>query len=673
MIGVFSSGMLAIPHLEAFLGDSVLARPSSGEGIDAVAGWGHKPTAAKARRLAGEWGKPYLAVEDGFLRSLGLGVSGCAPLSVVIDDLGIYYDATGPSRLEQLIADGCPEEDLVLARQAMEIIRRERLSKYNHAPKPELGLFGGEGGPRILLVDQTRGDASVELGLAGPESFSRMCREAVAAHPGARFYIKTHPDVVAGKKQGYLSREDVPGAEILARDLNPLCVLEQMDHVYTVSSQLGFEALLLGKRVHCYGAPFYSGWGLTEDSVKLPRRTANRSLEEVFAAAYVRYARYVSPYTGERCSILDTLDTLTDQIRHEERNRGNLVCAGFSWWRKGIAQHLFRSLDGRIEYRRTGPGAAARAREVGGRVVAWAAKTPQGTHEAARGLGVPVTFVEDGFLRSSGLGSDFHYPYSLCLDSGGPYFDPNTPNDLEALLALTEFDERLLARARALREAIVAKGVTKYNVGNREALPAMDAGGRVVVLVVGQVEDDKSVLSGGMGIHSDRELLAEVRRNRPDAFIVYKPHPDVVSGNRRGGAFSEQDAGLYDRMESSVSLSALFGVIDELHTLTSLSGFEALMRDVPVHTYGGPFYAGWGLTTDKHRFPRRGRSLTMEELVAGALILYPSYYDWGTELFCGPETVLMRLAAGGEPRQGKLRRRCCVFIQKMISLFSALE
>ena len=43
-------------------------------------------------------------------------------------------------------------------------------------------------------------------------------------------------------------------------------------------------------------------------------------------------------------------------------------------------------------------------------------------------------------------------------------------------------------------------------------------------------------------------------------------------------------------------MDVLLGIVDEVHTLTSLTGFEALLRGIEVHAYGGPFYAGWGLT-----------------------------------------------------------------------------
>src|SRR5207253_2034231 len=74
---------------------------------------------------------------------------------------------------------------------------------------------------------------------------------------------------------------------------------------------------------------------------------------------------------------------------------------------------------------------------------------------------------EDGFLRSVGLGAELARPLSWVLDRTGMYYDATRPSDLEQLLQSWEFTPQLLARAAALRERIVASGITKYSVGER--------------------------------------------------------------------------------------------------------------------------------------------------------------------------------------------------------------
>jgi len=94
------------------------------------------------------------------------------------------------------------------------------------------------------------------------------------------------------------------------------------------------------------------------------------------------------------------------------------------------------------------------------------------------------------------------------------------------------------------------------------------------------------------------------------------------------------------------SMAALLETVDAVHVITSLTGFEALMRGREVICHGTPFYAGWGLTRDLGAVPeRRGRQLSLDELVAGVLILYPRYLDPVTGLPCPPETLIERMTS----------------------------
>jgi capsular polysaccharide export protein len=97
-----------------------------------------------------------------------------------------------------------------------------------------------------------------------------------------------------------------------------------------------------------------------------------------------------------------------------------------------------------------------------------------------------------------------------------------------------------------------------------------------------------------------------------------------------------------------VALGGLLSQIDEVHTMTSLLGFEALLRGANVVCHGLPFYAGWGLTEDRVACARRTRALSLEELVHGALIAYPRYYNYERSYFVEPEQAIEQLAAIAE-------------------------
>ena len=236
---------------------------------------------------------------------------------------------------------------------------------------------------------------------------------------------------------------------------------------------------------------------------------------------------------------------------------------------------------------------------------------------------------------------------------------------METLLATHDFSLALMARARRLRERLCASGVTKYGpeAGRMPDLPP----GRRAVLAIGQVDDDLSVRLGGAGVTSNLDFLARVRRAEPGAWIIYRPHPDVQAGHRKGHLSEPAVLAHADAVDSGAPLMELAQAVDDVHVLSSLTGFEALMRGCSVTVHGMPFYAGWGLTRDLAQpVHRRQRRLTIDQLVAAALILYPRYLDPVTRLPCGPEVLVERMANGSTPRptwlirvrsiQGKLRR-----------------
>jgi capsular polysaccharide export protein len=276
----------------------------------------------------------------------------------------------------------------------------------------------------------------------------------------------------------------------------------------------------------------------------------------------------------------------------------------------------------------------------GALVAVWGSSTPEHAAAARR---FRTLRMEDGFLRSVGLGADLVAPLSWVVDGTGIYYDATRPSDLESLLAAEPFGADLLLRAARYRAEIVASGLTKYNVG-RGAWQRPSASTRVV-LVPGQVEQDASVRFGSPTIKSNLDLLATVRAACPDAYVIYKPHPDVLSGLRRGGVGEHQAAHWCDEVVEDVDMGSLLQEVDEVHTLTSLAGFEALLRGKRVVAYGQPFYAGWGLTEDLAPVSRRTRRLSLDELVAGALLLYPRYLSRRTGELIAAEAALDELLA----------------------------
>jgi capsular polysaccharide export protein len=637
-VAVYSKGILDIPHLDRFLEAEIAAARAGLDGCTAVAGWGLRPTAARARRTALRHGLRYLALEDGFLRSIELGPRE-PPLSLVVDDLGIYYDAARPSRLEEWVRQGCTADQAVRAQALVMGWREAQVSKYNHQRDPA----GDLPSRYVLAVDQTSGDASVRYGLAGPEHFRRMLDAAVAENPDCTVLLKIHPDVMAGKRRGYFDphkAQQDSRIKVLAEDVHPAALIEKAEAIYTVTSQLGFEGLLWGKRVRCFGMPFYAGWGLTEDELPSPERRGAASLEALVHAALVAYPRYIDPETGERCEPERLIAWMGLQRRMRARYPAKVYAAGFSRWKRPLVRFYFAGSTVRFVR-------SPRMAPAGATLAVW------GRREVA--ADVNLIRMEDGFLRSVGLGADLVRPLSWVMDNLGIYYDATRPSRLEQLLQTTVFDASLLARAAALRETIRRHGLTKYNVGAGHW--QRPAAGRVI-LVPGQVESDASIAWGSPGIKRNIELLQAVRVANPDAHVIYKPHPDVVAGLRKRGAGEEEAARFCDETVIDCAMGELLDGVDEVHTLTSLAGFEALLRDKKVVCYGQPFYAGWGLTRDIHPLPRRTRRLSVDELVAGVLLLYPVYVSRATGRFTTVERALHELLAWREqvPQEARWRR-----------------
>lgn len=254
---------------------------------------------------------------------------------------------------------------------------------------------------------------------------------------------------------------------------------------------------------------------------------------------------------------------------------------------------------------------------------------------------MPVVRIEDGFVRSVGLGADLVAPLSWVIDTRGIYYNAQSPSDLEHLLQTATFDAALCARAAALRARLVAEGISKYNLGH--AAWQRPAGAARVVLVTGQVETDASIRHGAPGIRTNTDLLRAVRAAEPDAYVVYKPHPDVVAGLRAAGRSENEATRWCDEVLTHAAIAQLLDQVDEVHVMTSLTGFEALLRGRRVVCYGQPFYAGYGLTTDICPPTRRTRRLTLDELVAGALIGYPIYLSRKTAEQCEVEQAIDEL------------------------------
>lgn len=636
-------------------------------------GWGRKKSYRRASQFAQRHDLPMLTLEDGFLRSLTSGKHSRYACSMVIDPIGIYFNAKYPSYLEQLIVDSALNPpQLQKTQRLIDRIISERLSKYNGTAKNGTlsHLKIQKDSKNILLIDQVAGDQSINGAGADKDSFIKMLKIAQQNHPKAQLWIKAHP---AGKI-GYLTEIELPNAiNIIQESVNPIELLEQMDDVYTVSSHMGFEALMLGKPVHCFGVPWYAGWGLTDDthapqnvlSVAQTRRLKRRekngmaavTLGELFFACYLQYSHYANPATGKACDIDTTMDWLVTNrawkdTLHTSSPKSSqskpLLVYEVSGWKYSFVQAFFASGGKKLVFKALPkPHAFNKVLDKKwdssdfNEILVWGfAKKRQ---IRSRFPNQQIWCMEDGFIRSNGLGASLIEPLSVVVDKTGIYYNATTPNDLEILLAnQNELSQTQLDRVNSLQQRLLSQHVSKYNVGKAQPLELLiSAKNKEKILVVGQVEDDMSVQLCGSEIKTNLGLLRQVRHDNPNAFILYKPHPDVQAGLRTG-KISDTDMAIFaDQIVPDIRIAECLDQVDSVHTISSLTGFEALLRSKKVTCYGLPFYAGWGLTVDKvegmiaietlkrravYRTNNHLPALNVSQLTFATLIKYPLYH-----------------------------------------------
>ena len=611
---------------------------------DMVAVWGQSPNQYRGQWIAKKRKAGLLRVEDAFLRSVQPGRAGDPPLDLILDRSGCHFDASYPCDLENILRhDPLKDTDLLCrAEQAIMRIRDNHISKYNAFETTQSPPAPGY----VLVIDQTFGDAALRASGAGKAEFKAMLAAARREHPDANIIIKSHAETILGHRRGYFSAADATDTiRLLATPISPWQLFDGAIAVYTISSQMGFEAILAGHTPHVFGQPFYAGWGLSKDRKPITGRTRILSRAQLFAAAMILYPIWYDPYRDRLCALEDVLDILEAQSRAWRDDHLGWVACGMRLWKRPHLQSIF-GRSKRIIFQNNLAKAHHTSTRHQRNLMVWAS--------GHQDLAFPTTRIEDGFLRSRGLGATLTPPLSLVADRLGIYYDPRAPSQLEQMIADTVTlrpDQK--ARAERLRQQVIGAGLTKYNAGQTAA----EITGTRRILVPGQVEDDASILTAAGDIKTNLALLTAVRRANPDAIILYKPHPDVEAGLRLGAVPDRDAAASADRVLTNTDPGTLLTQIDEVWTMTSLLGFEALLRNKRVVTYGAPFYAGWGLTHDLGRPPtRRVARPDLLGLLYATLIAYPRYFDPVTRLPCPVEVVVDRLNESAPARHSPINR-----------------
>jgi len=608
-----SKGIYHIDGIEKLLGSPLKFLKRHSHDAHSVVCWGYKSTSIKAEKLAKNKNLNLVRLEDGFVTSVP---NSTLKTSICIDYLGMHYSSK--SSLHELCMQSKTETMLSRADAAIRYKNKHHISKYNDTPVTDFNTIQHTKRKHILIVDQISDDESVKHSKCDIDVFKTMIMDALEHDPEAKILINKHPD--NRKKTPFSSLVDDEFIKeidsrkqvyFIQNKINPIQLLKQVDEVFTISSLLGFEAVLLDKEVHVYGTPFYSGYGLTNDKKALFRECKTK--EELFYSAYIQYCKYINPISGERCQLEDVLELI--ECNQKNNPHTQIVIQKPSLWKRkflslyldkfSILPPVFNSNFYNAEW-----GFSSK----------------------------PSTFynVEDGFVRSRGLGSSLTPPLSLAIDSGGIYYDHNSDSDLQKILNHYDFSNRVLLRANKIHKSLIEKRLTKYNISDNKQ--SVHIPSTPYVLVPGQIESDKSIIASGSGFKNyDAVMVAKERY--PEHKIVYRPHPDITFNN----VVPQDDISAKELADITTSEGNIIDWIEHssaVITITSNTGFEALIRGIPVYCLGYPYYFGYGLTESEVSIPSRKRKINLTMLIASVLVLYPTYFNYKKEMFCRIEETL---------------------------------
>jgi hypothetical protein len=256
---------------------------------------------------------PNIYIEQGL-------VSSSEPwLSVILDDIDCYYVANKITRLQTLL--NSPQELTIEQESYAELCLKKmvsnKISKYLKRSNSSI-TFGRVGHKKILLIDECYNDPIIKYGMANEENFKLMLADAISMYP--KYDILIQLPINASKKmsKSYYTKsflipflKEHKNIYVLDQTYNTYDIFEQVERVFVVTSLIGFEALMAGIKVSCYGVPFYANRGLTRDKFQTEIRTRNRRLVDIFYFCYVALSRYYCPTLQKKCKLDEFLDLLT--------------------------------------------------------------------------------------------------------------------------------------------------------------------------------------------------------------------------------------------------------------------------------------------------------------------------------------------------------------------------
>ena len=427
--------------------------------------------------------KKLVFIEDGFVHSFGIKKKKI-PFSICYDNQGIYYDCDSDNDLKKYVKEKLSKKNITRAKKIIELWKKYSISKYNFSSFIEPPSF-----PYILLVDQTFGDLSIDYGDADENSFKKMFEFAVNNWPNHKIIIKAHPDVINYKKKGCIDLSQYSKDRIIILgDIGQINrLIEFSSAVCVVTSQVGFEALIYGKEVHVFGNPFYSGLGLTIDHNSHNKKVTNQiTLEQLVFSSLVKYQICLDPRTKKECQIEEIIQYIHSLRQVSKFFPQDLEAINLTPWKaRQINRFVYPVTGKRVKFFK-------RFKRKMKNIIVWGKNT---RIESYLPNFDDFISVEDGFIRSVGLGADLYPPLSLLFDKKGIHYDASKVSDLEDQLQNSNVNYSERMRARKILNLIIKLKISKYNLRLTKTINLpKNAANKEIIGVLGQVENDNSII-----------------------------------------------------------------------------------------------------------------------------------------------------------------------------------
>lgn len=544
----------------------------------------------------------------------------------------VYYNLQKESNIEFLLRShwNPSEEEWNTAHLAIQMINKYGITKYSEYPHLSDTIIRSEGYQNILLVDQPIDDESVLLGNANEETFKEMLLYAFDNYQYANIYIKFHPDTIDGKKDGYLKKllstlglNDHPSIKVIDTHCNITSLFHYINDIFVVTSQVGFEALLRNKNVRCFGTPFYSGWGLTSDMQTLSFVKPQRSLMDLFIALVLQHTLYINPFTNKKGTILDLLEYVALQQRHN--NKKNIA-----FYNTDFIEH--KNIDLLLNTDKKNFSIITKAKQIPKHIDDFILTDKKSTFQEVEPLKYRA-FLSKGFLFADSFNSED--VLSLIVDHNGAFYDHKAQSDLDYMLNHESYTDYELNCADQF--LIDLRGKFLLDMKNEDSGNIFNEKQKInkkTIFIPGQPENEDMTLVGGdITIPSDYELLIAILQRVENSLIIYKPAPNSkfkkLNDLGKGGLINlnslVKERNNHFIFEFDASISHCIDAADEVHLLNHTCGLEAIVKGKKVITYGLPFFGGLGLTEDRQKFPREKRQVSLEEFALAVYMLYPRY------------------------------------------------